>query len=50
MDISLYICVCICIYININRVAPPFAARPNIGSQTSYRPWALKNIYIYSPI
>ena len=42
MDISLYICVCICIYININRVAPPFAARPNLGFQTSCRPCELK--------
>ena len=43
MDLSLYVCVCICIYITINRVVPPFAARPNLGSRSSCQPWALNN-------
>ena len=43
-----------CLYLhisNLNRVAPPFAARPNLGSQTSCRTCELKNkIKKYSPI
>ena len=45
--ISLYIYVSVSAYILILIVAPPFAARHNLGSRPSCQPWALKKKYIY---
>ena len=39
MDISIYMCLYLHIYY-LNRVAPPFEARPNLGSRPSCQPWA----------
>ena len=41
ISLSVYMCLYLHIYY-LNRVAPPFAARPNLGSRPSCQPLALK--------